>query len=423
MRFSTLADWLAWQETLHPKPIDLGLQRVRRVFDALGGGELPYTITVGGTNGKGSSVALLVAILRAAGYRVGAYTSPHLLRYNERIQIDGRPVDDQALCDAFARVDAARGDTSLSYFEFGTLTALDIFRRGAVDVQVLEVGLGGRLDAVNIVDADAALLASIDIDHQEWLGDTCAAIALEKAGIYRQGRPAVLGDAQAPQSLLDYALEQGIPLDCQCRDFGFTVGDAGWSWHSGQLVMQNLPFPALAGRHQLFNAAAVLQLLRRIGERLPVPETAIRQGLSTVTLAGRFQLLPGTPPVLVDVAHNPQAVRVLAGYLREAFAGRRVLAVFAIMRDKDVAGVVNGITDLVAAWYLAPLALPRAAAVPALQTQIAASSQAPIHTGFADVAQAFQAARREAGAGDLIVVFGSFFLVAEFLAQTLSGKR
>lgn len=416
MRFSTLVEWLAWQETLHPKPIDLGLQRVKQVFQALGGGAVPYTVTIGGTNGKGSSVALLTAILRAAGHRVGTYTSPHLLRYNERIQIDGEPIADQVLCEAFGRVDAARGDVSLSYFEFGTLTALDIFRRAAVDVQVLEVGLGGRLDAVNMLDADAALVASIDIDHQEWLGDTRDAIALEKAGIYRAGRPAVLGDPDAPAALLRYAEEQGVPLRCQGRDFRFTVKDGAWDWQGCAGSLEHLPLPAMPGRHQLFNAAAVLQLLQLVQERLPVPEAAIRQGLATARLAGRFQLLPGRPDILADVAHNPQAVRVLADYLRETFPGRRIVAVFAIMRDKDITGVVRGIADLVSAWYLAPLAMPRAAQATELQTLVGASCSAPIHAGFADVAEACAAARQAAGADDLIVVFGSFFLVAEFLA-------
>ncbi|WP_054774514.1 bifunctional folylpolyglutamate synthase/dihydrofolate synthase, partial [Methylogaea oryzae] len=320
MRFSTLAEWLAWQETLHPKPIDLGLQRVRRVYDALGSGAAPFTITVGGTNGKGSSVALLSAILRAAGYRVGTYTSPHLLRYNERIQIDGEPVDDATICEAFGRVDGARGDTSLSYFEFGTLTALDIFRRAGLDAQILEVGLGGRLDAVNIIDADAALVASIDIDHQEWLGDSRDAIALEKAGIYRRGHPAVLGDPEAPPALLSYVDEQGIALHRQGREFGYSMDGAGWNWRGSTGSLRELPLPAMPGKHQLLNASAVLQLLQLVQTRLPVAESAVRRGLETVRLAGRFQLIPGAPAVLADVAHNPQAARVLAEYLREPSA-------------------------------------------------------------------------------------------------------
>lgn len=417
MRFATLAEWLAWQETLHPKPIDLGLARVKHVFGALGGGASPYTLTVGGTNGKGSCVALLTAVLRAAGYRVGTYTSPHLLRYNERIQIDGQPVDDAALCEAFARVDAARAATSLSYFEFATLTALDLFRRAALDVQVLEVGLGGRLDAVNIIDADAALVASLAIDHQEWLGDTRDAIALEKAGIYRPGRVAVLGDPDAPPALLRYAADQDIPLLCQRRDFAFAAREQDWDWQGQGSAWQGLPLPALPGRHQLLNAAAVLQLLQCIAGRLPVPEAALRQGLENVRLAGRFQLLPGSPPMLADVAHNPQAVGVLADYLRETFPGRPIRAVFAIMRDKDIPCVVAGIADLVSAWYLAPLAMPRAAPADTLQPLLASASAAPVQAGFADVAGACRAARQDAGPDDLVVVFGSFFLVAEFLAH------
>jgi dihydrofolate synthase/folylpolyglutamate synthase len=424
MRFDTLAEWLSWQESLHPKTIDLGLGRVRRTFEALEGPPPPFTITVGGTNGKGSSVALLTTILRAAGYRVGTYTSPHLLRYNERIQIDGQPVGDETIRDAFARIDAARSDSTLSYFEFGTLAALDIFRRAGLDVQVLEVGLGGRLDAVNILDADAALVASIDIDHREWLGETREAIAPEKAGIFRPGRPAVVSDPKPPVSLFEDARARGIVLRIQNRDFGYAVQEKTWDWYGEGSEFKDLPHPALPGRQQFLNASGVLELLRCLAGRLPVNEAAIRAGLCDLQLPGRFQFFPGPPPLLLDVAHNPQAARVLAEYIGERFPGRRVAAVFAIMRDKDMESVIDAMSPLVSRWYLAPLRLPRAAPPETLQALLARRcGDAVVRSGFADAAQAFAAARREAAEDEPVVVFGSFFLVSEYLAHAASISR
>jgi dihydrofolate synthase/folylpolyglutamate synthase len=415
MRFSTLDDWLVWQESLHPKAIDLGLARVRQVFQRLELPKLPFTLTVGGTNGKGSCVALLDAILRAEGYRVGTYTSPHLLRYNERIRIDGVSTDDDVLCAAFQRIDEARGDTSLSFFEFGTLAALDIFSKAGLDVQILEVGLGGRLDAVNLVDADGALIASIDIDHQDWLGDTRAAIALEKAGIFRAGRPAIVGDPQPPDELLAHAQAAGIALACQGRDFHFTVDGTCWSWQGAGWRLDDLPRPAVKGDHQLLNASAVLQLLTSVRPRLPVSETAVRRGLTEVSLPGRFQYLDDTVPVLLDVAHNSQSVRILADYLAREFPGRAVRAVFAIMRDKDIDAVIAHIRPQVRHWYLAPLKMPRAADEALLREALGRAGVESVRGGFPDAAAAFAAASCDAAEGDLIVVFGSFFLVSEYL--------
>jgi dihydrofolate synthase/folylpolyglutamate synthase len=418
MRFSTLAEWLAWQETLHPKSIDLGLSRVKQVFDRLGPHpERPFTITVGGTNGKGSCVAMLDAILRSAGYRVGTYTSPHLLAYNERIRIDGRPVADAPICAAFERIDRARGDTSLSFFEFGTLAALDLFSNSGLDVQVLEVGLGGRLDAVNIVDADVALLAAIDIDHQEWLGHTREAIGQEKAGIFRTGRPAVVGDPEVPDSVVRYAVEHGVPLYRLDREFGYRAATETWTWHSGATELAGLPWPAIAGDHQLMNAAAVLEVLHLVKAERPVPPGAIGEGLRTLRLAGRFQYFPGPVPVLVDVAHNPQSVKILADYLQSRFQGRRVHAVFAVMRDKDIAGVVGHIRDRIDRWYLAPLKMPRAATAEQLLEVFREQDITAVEHGFRDAAAAFGRARAAAAEGDLVLVFGSFFLVSEYLAQ------
>ncbi len=417
-RFAKLEEWLAWQETLHPKAIDLGLARVRQVYETLlPGRSMPFTLTVGGTNGKGSSVALLDSILRAQGYRVGAYTSPHLLRYNERIKINGEAVKDDAICEAFARIDGVREGISLSFFEFGTLAALDLFSTANLDVQILEVGLGGRLDAVNIIEPDAALIANIAVDHRDWLGDDREVIALEKAGILRHGRPAVIGDPSPPQSLMAFGKERELNLSCLGRDFGYERITQGWNWFGSGGRLEQLPMPALAGEHQLNNASAVLQLLRLVDAQRPVTEAAIRQGLETVKLAGRFQLFDGRVPVLVDVAHNPQAVEVLTDYIRTQFPHRQVHAVFAIMRDKDITGVINPIKPLVKRWYLAPIPLARAAPEPELRAIFNELSVENVEGGFAGADAAFEAAKTHANPGDLVVVFGTFPLVSEFLAH------
>lgn len=422
MRFSNLGEWLAWQETLHPQAIDLGLERVRRVYCALNPAqERPFTITVGGTNGKGSCVAALDAILRRAGYRVGAYTSPHILRYNERICIGGVPVDDAAICASFERIEAVRGETTLSFFEFGTLAALDIFRGAELDVQILEVGLGGRLDAVNIVDADVALVASIGIDHEEWLGLTREAIGQEKAGIFRRGRICVLGDPEAPATVLGHAEAIGADLLVQGRDFAFWRDGDSWVWQGRGGDREMLPKPCLRGDHQYLNMSAVLQVIEAVRPRLPVPADAIQAGLANIHLPGRFQIIEGEPTVLLDVAHNPHAVRVLADYLRQFKQERPVHAVFAMMRDKDIRGVLGCIRELVDDWYLAPLQLPRAATPETLLPVFAELGAQEVHHGFSDAAEAFARVHRNAENESIILVFGSFFLVAEYLARIESN--
>ena len=420
MRFSTLGEWLTWQETLHPRSIDLGLDRVRSVYGKLGLHESsPITMTVGGTNGKGSSVCYLASMLRAQGYRVGSYTSPHLVRYNERICIDGMPVDDEAICRAFAAVDAARGDITLSFFEFGTLAALAIFAAERVDVRVLEVGLGGRLDAVNLVDADVVLLTSIGLDHQDWLGATREEIGLEKAGVMRRGRPAVIADGAPPASVLAHAKSLDIDLSVVGRDFDFSERALGWDWWSGRCRFDDLPRPLLEGSHQLRNAAGALAAIHLLGGRLPVREAAIRRGMAEASLHGRFQVIDGNVPLVLDVAHNVQAASVLAGQLRERFPGRTIHAVFALMRDKDLAGVVEQMKGVIAAWYLPRLQVPRAASPESLSDVLRSSGMERVECAFEQVIGAVEAARDAAAVGDVIVVFGSFFLVAEYLAQQL----
>ena len=419
MRFETLADWLAWQETLHPLPIDLGLARISRVLAGMGlPSRRPFTFSVAGTNGKGSCVALLDSILRAAGYRVGTYTSPHILRYNERICIDGRPVDDAAIIRTFELIDQVREGVTLSFFEFGTLAALDIFAQEEVDIQILEVGLGGRLDAVNVVDADVALIAMIDIDHREWLGDTRELIGAEKAGILRGEHPAIVADPDVPDSVVRVAQNLGAELHLQGRDFGFERTDTEWSWwssHDGRL--DGLPVPAIPGEHQFINASAVLQCLHSAASKFPVNREMIERGLLEVRLPGRFQFFPGPVPVLLDVAHNPQAVRNLATHLRRCYPDRRCRAVFSVMRDKDVPTMIDIMSERVHEWYLAPLRMPRAASPEEVKKILHNAGITRVRNGFADASDAIHEASRQALSGDLLVIFGSFFLVSEYLAM------
>ncbi len=418
MRFATLNEWLAWQETLHAREIDLGLERVSFVLERLGRAHPPYTVlTVGGTNGKGSCVAMLESILGAAGYRVATYTSPHLLRYNERIRIGGVEVDDATLCRAFERVDQARGDITLTYFEFGTLAALDIFHDAGLDVAILEVGLGGRLDAVNAVDADVALITSIDLDHLDWLGSDRESIGREKAGILRTGRPAVCGDPHPPRSLVTQAQSLDVPLYCLGRDFGYAKNVSGWRWWSSIGRRDALPLPNLYGDFQLQNAAAVLMVLELYREGLPVGQDHLRRGLSEIQLRGRFQVLSGPVERILDVAHNPHGAAALAQALRQRPCTGRTLAVAAILGDKNVEGIGRNIRAVVDAWYAAGLDVPRGQSGAVLAERLAAVHPGVpilVHTCVCDAyAQALQDARP----GDRVVVFGSFYTVAEVLGQ------
>jgi len=417
-RFSSLDEWLVWQEQFHPRPIDLGLERVADVYCRLSNQttKIP-TITVAGTNGKGSCVALLESIYRAQGYSVGAYTSPHILKYNERIRINGQPWSDEGICAAFARIDAVRRDTSLSYFEFGTLAALDIFNRNEVDIRILEVGLGGRLDAVNIVDPDVALVTTIAIDHVDWLGHTEEAIAREKAGIFRKGRPAVIGDNGVPDSLLQTAKEKQAEIFQLGLDFNYQIQSEGWDWCSDQVKLTGLPAPVLKGEHQYRNASAVLMAVKCLQGRLSVGERAIQEGLQETRLQGRFQLIEGLTPILLDVGHNPQAVKTLLDHLNTYFPAMKIHAVFAMMKDKDIPSVLAIMKDRVADWYLAPLKNPRTAPEELLNNFFQQLNIKNVNCGYADFAAAFKDARCRAKPGEMILIFGSFFLVSEYLSH------
>lgn len=426
VRFNSLADWLSWQEGFHPRSIDLGLERAAGVFKKLNpDGIKPPSIVVAGTNGKGSSVAFLEAIYRAQGYRVGAYTSPHILKYNERIRIDGQPVDDETICQSFERIDALRNDVSLSYFEFGTLAALDIFWRSDLDVQILEVGLGGRLDAVNIIDADVSLITSICIDHIDWLGETREAIAYEKSGVFRTEVPAVIGELEAPESLLQSAADKKTPLFRINHEFSYEKAGFYWNWQSSGSTSREykaLPAPGLKGEQQYRNASSVLMAITEVEQLLPVSEASIRKGLQTVELNGRFQLIEGKVPVLLDAAHNPQAVIGLSNYLIEHFSGKNIHAVFTMMKDKDINGVIDIIKPVISQWYFAPLSNPRAVAEADIKEHFKQCEVSNVSLGFKQFSETISAAKKRAKEGDLILVFGSFFLVSEYLAWNKRGK-
>lgn len=413
MRFDTLAGWLEWQSSLHPAAIDLGLERVAEVWRRLGGRIVCPLVTVAGTNGKGSSVAMLDAIWQAAGYRVGSFSSPHLMRYNERIRLDGEPLSDAAIIEAFARIDRARGDLSLTYFEFGALAALDCFARARPDVVVLETGLGGRLDAVNIVDADVALITAIGLDHTEWLGEDRDRIAREKAGILRAGRAAVCSDPQAPAGLLEQAARLDVPLRVYRRDFDATPNPGGgWRWSMEGRRREALPLPALRGDYQLQNAAGALAVTELLGGRLPLETAAIREGLASVSLPGRFEVRPGRPTLILDVAHNTQAVAALRDTLRRYRCRGRVLAVFSALRDKRLGEMIARIDDRIHQWHPAGLEGPRGLDGKTVAAAVARHAHGRRAPPRERVSEALGDALAEARDDDCILVFGSFLSVA-----------
>lgn len=422
----TLNDWLIHLESLHPKGqggIELGLERVARVKAELQQRQCCPVIIVGGTNGKGSTCAYLEAIYVAAGYRVGCYTSPHLLAYNERVRIDGVPIDDAALCAAFARVEAARlvaGGVALTYFEFGTLAAWEAFAARQMQVIILEVGLGGRLDAVNIYDPDVAIVTGIALDHTDWLGPTRESIGFEKAGIFRPGRPAICADPQPPQSLIGHAAAIGADLCLIGRDFGYVSNAPEWSFWSRRGESRDvLPMPALRGVHQVGNAAAVLAAMDALRDWLPVPLVAVQRGLREVRLAGRFQKVRERPATILDVAHNPQAVAGLAENLEAMGEFRLTIAVVGMLADKDIAGALKALSGKVDVWLLAGLNVPRGASAQALAAVVSGGGATPGLAGrvecFDSPERAFRRAVGLAGENDRIVAFGSFYTVAAVL--------
>jgi dihydrofolate synthase / folylpolyglutamate synthase len=408
----SLSGWLAHLESLHPKTIALGLERVAEVKERLQLDPKFPLIVVGGTNGKGSVCAMLESILHAAGFRVGCYTSPHLLHYNERVRIAKQPVSDAELCASFEQIEQVRGGIGLTYFEFGTLAAMQCFISHDVEVAILEVGLGGRLDAVNVFDCDCAVVSSIDIDHTDYLGDTREKIAFEKAGIFRAGKVAVFGDTDMPDAISMQAQKIGAQLRCLGKDFSFQAGELQWDYQ-GISKRNSLPFPALRGAFQLNNASSVLATLEALQERLPVSMAAVRRGLTEVELAGRFQVIPGKPVLILDVAHNPHAARSLARTLNSMPSCPKTYAVFAMLHDKDMAGVVREMIWQVDVWLVAGIAAPRGANTEELSRIVREELMGGEIASFATVTQALHHACKEAGENDRIVAFGSFYTVAE----------
>ena len=422
----TLSEWLDWQQTLHLSSIDLGLDRIRVVAAKLKILELPFPlISIAGTNGKGSSTAMLQSIYQQAGYKTGVYTSPHLLRYNERIAIDGIAATDDLICDAFEKINQARGDTSLTYFEFSTLAAALLFVEQDVDLAIFEIGLGGRLDAVNLWDADIALITTIAIDHESWLGNNREDIAIEKAGIMRQGKSVICGDKNPPTTIASEAKRIGAQLIQRNIDFSLTLIEPQvnnqsiakhWQWHDHQQAESlELPSPSLQGQFQLDNAANIITTITQLQTQLPVALKAIEKGLVTIVLAGRLQTIATCPQILVDVAHNPQSAQQLALYLHQNPIAGKTVALFSVLEDKDLAGIVAPFNTLIDQWSLVSINDERGQSADQIKyklEKLGINSTAIVNNNFK---KAMQDLINALECKDRVVAFGSFLLVSEVL--------
>lgn len=418
-RFQTLSAWLNWLETLHPKAIDLGLERVRVVANNMGlTRPAPYVITVAGTNGKGSCVAFLESILRSSGHRVGCYTSPHLIHYNERIRLDGQPIAETLLCEALDFVDKSRGEQTLSYFEFGTLAAFYLFEQHALDCAILEVGMGGRLDAVNWVDCDLALISNVDFDHMDHLGNTLEAIGFEKAGIMRSGKPVVYGGDILPNSVLQRAEQLRAPLYYKDRDFSYTIKDQNWTWQSKSQTLVQLPLPHLP----IPNAASVLQVVELLPARFKPKLEILKSCLANTQLAGRFQQqqLTNGAKIIFDVAHNPQSCTLLAKRLSSIPCQGKTYAIVGMLADKDISNSLAPLLEVIDKWCLISLNVARGARADQLGQQLLQLGAKPDFL-TEDMEEACQLLLEELKSEDRIVVFGSFYTVGMGLT-TLMGK-
>jgi len=414
MRFNCLHEWLEWQEELHFTAIELGLDRCNEVAENMGLLKPNFTvISVAGTNGKGSSVAMLNSILSNSGYKTGCYTSPHLIRYNERIKLDEVEVTDEMLCESFSRIDHARGDVSLTYFEFGTLAALDIFHHADIDIALLEVGLGGRLDAVNCLDADVALITSIDLDHMQWLGLDRETIAREKAGIFRSNKPAICSDPHPPETVLQYAEEIGTTLYIPGRDFNYQLSDDNWSWQWGSVVHEKLPHPSQYNSCQVQNAAGVLMVLNVLDSRMPVAVGAIEKGLKNFSLAGRFQMLSEGTQTILDVAHNNQSAKTLVHNLKQFPNSGKTHIIIGMLKDKDRNSVLGELIEIADYWHTVTISNPRGSDSETIKNELLELGvNVPISENDT-VADAFHKLKDETGIHDRIVVTGSFLTVGD----------
>ncbi|MBW9402246.1 bifunctional tetrahydrofolate synthase/dihydrofolate synthase [Leclercia sp. EC_58] len=408
---SPLAAWLSYLENLHSKAIDMGLERVSQVaarLDVLK--PAPFVFTVAGTNGKGTTCRTLEAMLMAAGYKVGVYSSPHLVRYTERVRVQNTELAESAHTASFAEIEAARGDISLTYFEYGTLSALWLFKQAQLDVVLLEVGLGGRLDATNIVDPDVAVITSIALDHTDWLGPDRESIGREKAGIFRPGKPAIVGEPDMPHTIADVAQEKGSLLQRRDVDWRYSVTESGWRFEDAAGALDNLPLPQVPQP----NAATALAALRASG--LAVEEQAMRDGIQHAILPGRFQIVSESPRLILDVAHNPHAAAYLAGRLKSLPKTGRVLAVIGMLHDKDIGGTLACMESVVDSWYCAPLEGPRGATAEQLMAHLGAGQR------FDSVARAWRAAMADARPEDTVLVCGSFHTVAHVMDVMDAGR-
>jgi len=418
MRFETLPEWLRWQEMLHFTEVDPGLERIGQVWRALGGSsKLPFTvITVAGTNGKGSSVAMLESILRSAGYKTGTYTSPHILSYNERICINGQPCNDEDICAAFNRLDNAREETSLTYFEFATLAAVDLFSENKIDIAILEVGMGGRLDAVNLFDTDIALITPISLDHTVWLGDDRETIGREKAGIIRMNKPVVCSEVTPPNTVLAYANSLNAPTYIAEQDFNIVKSDTVWQWKNNEHYWKDLPFPSLEGSYQLQNAAAVLQVIGLLIQHdFSISQEQINNGLCNVKLAGRFQRISGDIEKILDVTHNEQGAKNLVKLLSETPTSGKTFAVVGMLKDKDVSTVSSILSPAIDYWFVANLDGNRGMTATQLSQQLSNHIRRDKINQSESVEIAYQQACNRAEKGDRILIFGSFHTVEAVL--------
>ena len=412
LRFRSIDKWLHWQESLHFTAIELGLERCRRVANNMGLLNPSYNvISVAGTNGKGSSIIMLDRILRNAGYKIGRYTSPHLLRYNERICINGNEASDTELCESFDRIDRARGDISLTYFEFGTLAALDLFRQHNVQLAILEVGLGGRLDAVNILDADISLITSIDIDHQEWLGNNRESIGREKAGIFRNLAPAICSEPNPPQSLLDCSEALGTPISILGSDYQFNLINDTWSWSTKDTRIERLPRPMKYCDFQIQNASGVLMLLAKIQDEYPVSTENIKQGLSSFRLKGRFQIIPGEIPKILDVAHNRESIKALVNNLKMIPCYGKTHIILGMLKDKDHQSVIKELIEITDTWHFVSISQDRGIEAKILTSKLKALGRLENISEYSNVEEALDKIHKLSMPDDRIIITGSFYTV------------
>tara|TARA_R110000868_G_scaffold236052_11_gene490020 strand:+ start:1504 stop:2775 length:1272 start_codon:yes stop_codon:yes gene_type:complete len=411
VHLSTVSEWLDWIGSVHQTEIELGLERIRKVAMCLGLLESNcVVITVGGTNGKGSVVAGLEAIYLAAGYHVGVFTSPFILTHNEQVRVDGTQANDESFCDAFAKIESARSEVTLTPFEYHALAALMIFKNHPLDVMVLEVGLGGRLDAVNVLDADVSVVTSISIDHVAWLGDTREKIAIEKAGIFRAGRPAICGEIDPPVTLVQTADTVGAPFYQSGKHFHHTKNAESWTWHSQEVTYVQLPYNNLL----IQNMATCLMAITSLQHKLPVTDNEVRQGLATVSLPGRMQIVKGPVMEMLDVAHNPGAATVLAEKLSQLPCTGKTVAVFSMLDDKDIDSTIAIMQPIITEWMIAPLESSRGASLETLKKIFRKAVVNGVHE-HQTIANAYQAALQQTNPGDRIIIFGSFYTVAEIM--------